>query len=86
MELGITVRGRALFDKIRCGVFNATNGRIEIGGCAVSSIDTEFTYILSSKGKLSKAQLLFVQTLAQGIAIGAELESSLFLEGALLCR
>lgn len=85
MELGITIRGRALFDKIRCGVFNSTNGGIVIGGCAISSQDTEFTYAISSYGKLTKAQLLFVKTLAQGVAIGAELEGNLFLEGA-LCR
>ena len=86
MELGITIRGRALFDKIRLGVFNATSGMypsnkigagVKLSGCAISSRDTEFTYAISCDGKLSKAQLSFVRTLAQGIAIGAELDSAI---------
>jgi hypothetical protein len=81
-SLGMRVYGRALFDAIRCGVANSTNGKIQIGGCAVSSNDCEFCYVLSAKGKLTKAQLLFVRTLAQGIAIGAQLESKLSLENA----
>lgn len=80
--LKIKVIGRRLFDLIRCGIFNATNGKIEIGGCAIDSRDTEFTYELSAKSKLTKAQLLFARTLAHGIAIGACLESSFYAEGA----
>lgn len=82
-SLGIQVVGRRLYDLIRCGVFNSTNGKIKVGGCAVSSRDTEFTYELSACGKLNKTQLLLVRTLAHGIAIGACLESSFYSEGVI---
>lgn len=78
-ELGIHANSRHLYDKIRCGIFNATNGRIKISGIAISSIDTEFTYLLVADGKLTKAQLEYCRTMAQGIAIGCELEGQLHL-------
>lgn len=83
-SLGIKVVGHRLYDLIRCGVHYHTQGKIKVGGCAVSSRDTEFTYELSANGKLTKAQLLWVRTLAHGIAIGACLESSFYSDGVSL--
>lgn len=79
-RVGIRVVGRALLDAIVNGVHNASNGKIRLSGCAISNNDTEFAYAISAGGKLTKAQLLFVRTLAQGIAIGAQAESAFYLE------
>lgn len=74
--LKIYAHNRRMFDLIRCGIYNATNGKIKVSGCAIDSRDTEFTYALVADGKLAKAQILFARTLAHGIAIGAQDESA----------
>lgn len=59
------VTGRQLFDKVRVTVFNEL--KVNLGGYATSGQDTEFTYLLTTDDKLTKAKVAEVKAFIAGV-------------------
>lgn len=60
-----SVTGRQLFDKVRVTVFNEF--KVNVGGFATSSVDTEFTYLLTTDDRLTKLRLAEVKAFIAGV-------------------
>jgi hypothetical protein len=60
-----------VWDKCRHAIFNLSDGKLEVSGSPVSSIDTEFTYILALRRKdgrkPTKAQVQWAETVIEAI-------------------
>ena len=75
-DLHVKAYGRQLFDAIRNGVHNNTNGQLKVTSVIVSGNDTEMTYSLQlerkDKRKPTQGQVRAVLNYCLGIADGRQ--------------
>lgn len=80
-ETKIYVTNQVLLDKIRCGVYTFTNGKVKVGHYINSGRDTEYTYCLVFKSdrKLAKSKISELVSYISGLADGVEMTSKLII-------